>query len=227
MTVRAPAFAAAPAPARDRVASVDIVRGAVMVLMALDHVRVFSGIPAGGPTAGVFLTRWVGKLVGSTTRELTVTELRDIASAIDGLADLPVERRTIGALRTFLNNTDPEGSAARLRRWERGGPLGWVFDNVIEDSGFGAFGAGGRFVGYDMTDFLDIVSRGRSISRTAQVLYMLAAREAAESRPWPTVPQLAGMLGVRERRVEQCLAELVAAGELVKVSPGVWALVAA
>lgn len=44
---------------RGRVGSIDIVRGAVMVLMALDHVRVYAGIPAGGPTAGVFLTRWV------------------------------------------------------------------------------------------------------------------------------------------------------------------------
>ncbi len=103
----------------------------------------------------VFLARWVGKLVGSGTRELTVTELRDISAAIDGLADLPVDRRTIGALRTFLNNTDPEGIAARLRRWERGGPLGWVFDNVIEDIGFGDFGGSGKFIGYDMTDFLD------------------------------------------------------------------------
>ena len=102
------------------------------------------------PDNKVFLTRWVGRLVGSATRELTVTELRDIASAVDGLADLPVERRTIGALRTFLNNTDPEGIAARLRRWESGGPLGWVFDNIIEDISFG-----GKFVGYDMTDFLD------------------------------------------------------------------------
>jgi uncharacterized membrane protein len=42
-----------------RVASLDILRGAVMVLMAIDHVRVYSGVPAGGPTAGVFLTRWV------------------------------------------------------------------------------------------------------------------------------------------------------------------------
>jgi uncharacterized membrane protein len=42
-----------------RIGSLDIVRGLVMVLMALDHVRVYSGIPAGGPTAGVFLTRWV------------------------------------------------------------------------------------------------------------------------------------------------------------------------
>ena len=42
-----------------RAVSVDIVRGAVMLLMALDHVRVFSGIPAGGPAPEVFFTRWV------------------------------------------------------------------------------------------------------------------------------------------------------------------------
>lgn len=98
----------------------------------------------------VFLTRWIGKLVGSATRELAVTELRDIASAVDGLADLPVERRSIGALRTFLDNSCLEGIASRLRRWERGGPLGWVFDNERDDIGIGA-----RFIGYDMTDFLD------------------------------------------------------------------------
>ena len=102
------------------------------------------------PERKVFLTGWIGKLVGAATRELTVTELRDIAAAVDGLADLPVDRRSIGALRTFLNNTDPEGIASRLRRWERGGPLGWVFDNEADDIGIGA-----KFIGYDMTDFLD------------------------------------------------------------------------
>ena len=30
-----------------------------MVLMVIDHVRVYAGVPAGGPTAGVFFTRWV------------------------------------------------------------------------------------------------------------------------------------------------------------------------
>jgi uncharacterized membrane protein len=30
-----------------------------MVLMAIDHVRVYSGVPAGGPDPGVFFTRWV------------------------------------------------------------------------------------------------------------------------------------------------------------------------
>jgi uncharacterized membrane protein len=43
----------------NRLRSIDIVRGVVMVLMAIDHVRVYSGVPAGGPTAGVFFTRWV------------------------------------------------------------------------------------------------------------------------------------------------------------------------
>ena len=34
-----------------------------MVLMAIDHVRVYSGVPAGGPTLGVFLTRWITHFV--------------------------------------------------------------------------------------------------------------------------------------------------------------------
>jgi len=49
---------ASPSPAA-RVASVDLARGAVMVLMAIDHVRVFAGVPAGGPEPAIFLTRWI------------------------------------------------------------------------------------------------------------------------------------------------------------------------
>jgi uncharacterized membrane protein len=58
MTAR-PDVAAVPRTATARVASVDLIRGAVMILMAIDHVRVYSGLPAGGPTAGIFFTRWV------------------------------------------------------------------------------------------------------------------------------------------------------------------------
>jgi uncharacterized membrane protein len=50
---------AAVSRTRDRIVSLDVVRGAVMVLMAIDHVRVYSGLPAGGPTPGIFFTRWV------------------------------------------------------------------------------------------------------------------------------------------------------------------------
>ncbi|OCP21401.1 MULTISPECIES: VirB4 family type IV secretion system protein [unclassified Ensifer] len=102
------------------------------------------------PQNKVFLSQWIAKLVGSKQRELSVTEVRDIAGAIDGIADLSRDERTIGALRAFLDNTDPEGIAARLRRWEKGGPLGWVFDNEADDIGIGA-----KFIGYDMTHFLD------------------------------------------------------------------------
>jgi len=42
-----------------RITSLDILRGVVMVLMAIDHVRCYAGVPAGGPTAGLFFTRWV------------------------------------------------------------------------------------------------------------------------------------------------------------------------
>ncbi|HEX4681517.1 MAG TPA: heparan-alpha-glucosaminide N-acetyltransferase domain-containing protein, partial [Gemmatimonadaceae bacterium] len=48
-----------PARLAMRIDSIDVVRGLVMVLMAIDHVRVYSGVPAGGPTAGIFFTRWV------------------------------------------------------------------------------------------------------------------------------------------------------------------------
>ncbi len=46
-------------PNSSRIQSVDFLRGLVMVLMVIDHVRVFSGLPAGGPEPGIFFTRWV------------------------------------------------------------------------------------------------------------------------------------------------------------------------
>ena len=55
----AAAQAPAPVQSKSRIGSIDLIRGALMILMAIDHVRVFSGVPAGGPTAGVFFTRWV------------------------------------------------------------------------------------------------------------------------------------------------------------------------
>ena len=48
---------------RARIDSIDLVRGVVMVLMAIDHVRVYSGVPAGGPRPGVFFTRWITHFV--------------------------------------------------------------------------------------------------------------------------------------------------------------------
>lgn len=62
-TPTAPLAPAEPRPGTSepvkRLDSIDLLRGAVIVLMAIDHVRVYSGLPAGGVTAGLFFTRWV------------------------------------------------------------------------------------------------------------------------------------------------------------------------
>lgn len=46
-----------------RINSVDVMRGVIMILMAIDHVRVYAAVPAGGPPAGVFFTRWITHFV--------------------------------------------------------------------------------------------------------------------------------------------------------------------
>ena len=48
-----------PAGATERVHSIDVVRGLVMVLMAIDHVRVYAGVPAWSAEPATFFTRWV------------------------------------------------------------------------------------------------------------------------------------------------------------------------
>ncbi len=49
--------------AAERIASVDVLRGIAVVLMAIDHVRVYAGVPAGGPTPALFFTRWITHFV--------------------------------------------------------------------------------------------------------------------------------------------------------------------
>jgi len=46
-----------------RIHSVDVARGVAMVLMAIDHVRVYAGVPPGGPRPSVFFTRWITNFV--------------------------------------------------------------------------------------------------------------------------------------------------------------------
>lgn len=45
--------------ANERLRAVDWLRGLVMVLMVIDHVRVFSGVPSWSADPAIFFTRWV------------------------------------------------------------------------------------------------------------------------------------------------------------------------
>src|SRR5256712_13383310 len=73
-----------PVTPTSRVASIDLIRGAVMVLMAIDHVRVYSGLPAGGPTAGIFFTRWVTHFVAPAFISLAGTSALPVHESSDG-----------------------------------------------------------------------------------------------------------------------------------------------
>lgn len=144
-----------------RVVFFDKDRGAELFLRALGgtYLALKNGVPTGcaplkglelTPANKIFLSTWIAGLAGLTGERATVAAQRDIALAIEGLADLPRERRTISTLRAFMDTTDPEGIAARLRRWEQGQTLGWVFDNDEDRIGIEA-----AILGYDMTEFLD------------------------------------------------------------------------
>lgn len=66
-------------PARVRIESVDVVRGVIMILMALDHTRDYFGDLAANPTnlatasAGLFMTRWITHLCAPVFFLLTGT----------------------------------------------------------------------------------------------------------------------------------------------------------
>jgi len=68
----------APAP-RVRIESVDVVRGVIMIIMALDHTRDFFGIPGQNPvdlstaSAALFFTRWITNICAPVFFLLTGT----------------------------------------------------------------------------------------------------------------------------------------------------------
>jgi uncharacterized membrane protein len=82
---------------RARLESIDVVRGVIMVIMALDHTRDFFGMPGQNPTdlanatAGLFLTRWVTFFCAPVFFLLTGTG-----------AYLSLRRRSPGELSRFL-----------------------------------------------------------------------------------------------------------------------------
>jgi uncharacterized membrane protein len=91
--------------ASPRIRSVDVMRGVVMVLMAIDHVRVYSGVPAGGPTPGIFFTRWVTHFCAPAFVFFAGTGAFLYRSAAGGAASVARFLVTRGALLVVLELT--------------------------------------------------------------------------------------------------------------------------
>ncbi|MBF9235608.1 VirB4 family type IV secretion/conjugal transfer ATPase [Microvirga alba] len=102
------------------------------------------------PANIVFLSQFVRKLVQVEGKPLKIQELAALDRAILALRELPIHQRSLMTLAAHLDNTEAEGLYARLERWMRPGPLGWVFDGESDEIKLDA-----RLIGYDMTQFLD------------------------------------------------------------------------
>lgn len=114
------------------------------------------------PANRAFLGRLVRTLVERPETPLTAPEARAIDLGIAALEALPREGRSIAALRSLLGQGDAAGIGARLERWARGGPLGWVLDNETD-----ALSLETRFAGFDITRILD-----HAEVRTPAMLYL-------------------------------------------------------
>ena len=60
------------------------------------------------------------------------------------LYNLPLERRSLSAVRSQLDQTSLDGIGARLERWTHGKEFGWVFDNEADTLRLDA-----RLMGFD------------------------------------------------------------------------------
>jgi len=103
-----------------------------------------------------FCEKLVHQLVktgGEGAAALTAREDSDISHAVRTVMSdhVSLEVRCVTAVAQNLPVTGENSLNARLRKWTRGQPLGWVFDNPRDLQNF----AGASIFGYDYTEFLD------------------------------------------------------------------------
>lgn len=102
-----------------------------------------------------FCEQLVRKLVTPSGQGLALTarEESDISDAVRTVMseDVSLSIRGLTAVSQNLSKTGDDSLNARLKKWLRGQPLGWVFDNPADSQDFSR----GRIFGYDYTDFLD------------------------------------------------------------------------
>ena len=140
---------------------IDKDRGAQIFVLASGgtYLTLANGVPTGfAPLKALentaedrsWLSLFVRQLVRAEGRPITVQDERLIDEGIASVMRLPREDRSFDALRTMLGMADAGGIGARLEKWTTRGSMGWVFDNPSDELTLDA-----RFIGFDMTDFLD------------------------------------------------------------------------
>jgi uncharacterized membrane protein len=88
-----------------RIDSLDLMKGVIMVLMAIDHVRVYAGVPAGGPDPAVFFTRWITHFVAPGFAFFAGTGIYLMARQMNDLTALRKFLITRGLLLVLLEMT--------------------------------------------------------------------------------------------------------------------------
>jgi type IV secretion system protein VirB4 len=152
---------------------IDKDRGAQIFVQASGgtYLALHNGIPTGfSPLKALadasedktFLSLFIRQLVRADGKPISVQEERLIEDGINAVMKLPVADRSLSALRSMLGMKDSSGVGARLEKWTSEGSLGWVFDNPQDSMTLDA-----RFIGFDMTDFLD-----NADIRTPVMLYL-------------------------------------------------------
>ena len=152
---------------------IDKDRGAQIFVQASGgtYLALHNGVPTGfSPLKALsdsaedrtFLSLFVRQLVHADGLPISVQEERLIDDGIAAVMKLAVADRSLSALRSMLGMKNASGVGARLEKWTAEGSLGWVFDNPADSMTLDA-----RFIGFDMTDFLD-----NADIRTPVMLYL-------------------------------------------------------
>jgi uncharacterized membrane protein len=76
-----------------------------MILMAIDHVRVYAGVPAGGPRPGVFFTRWITNFVAPAFAFLSGTSAYLLGQRLGSRSALSRYLATRGLILVLLELT--------------------------------------------------------------------------------------------------------------------------
>ncbi len=122
-----------------------------------------------------FCERLVKLLIGA---DVSARDENDISHAVRTVmgGHVSAQVRCLSLVAQNLSGVGDNSLVQRLKKWLRGQPLGWVFDNPADDLDFGE----GRIFGFDYTEFLDDAE-----IRTPVMAYLLHVTERLiDGRPF-------------------------------------------